>query len=64
MNLIKFAETELQLNLTYFQYDLLQLLEQDPDAWQRKLKPTTFDVRLVLEVYHQWKERQNSLVAC
>lgn len=64
MNIIKFVETELNVSLTNFQKDLLTLLQQDPDAWQPKLKPATHEVRQTLELYNKWKERQNSLIAC
>lgn len=64
MNIIKYAESELNLTLSNFQKDILEILVSDPDAFQRKLKPATHDVRLALDVYSKWKELQNSLVAC
>lgn len=63
MNIIKFTET-LKVKLTYFQLDMLELLEKDPDAWQPKMEPKTPEMRQLLNVYSQWKEHQNSLVAC
>jgi hypothetical protein len=64
LNITQFATEELRLKLTCLQLDLLTLLESDPDAWQRKLKPTTSETRLVLDVHKKWKEHLNRLVAC
>lgn len=64
MNIINFAKTELKVALTNFQCDLLILLENDPDAWQSKLKPTNHELRMALDIYSKWKERQSELVAC
>lgn len=64
MSLAEFAKNELKVRLSYFQRDALEILERDPDAWQRILKPSTHEVRMVLEIFREWKNRYNSQVAC
>ena len=63
MDIIQYAENQLNLELTYFQRDALALLEQDPDAHKRIFKPR-HDMRLVLDIFKKWQEYNNNLVAC
>jgi hypothetical protein len=62
MDIVKFAESELRLSLSYFQKDLLLTLQHNPEPLTHYLKPMTNDIKLALSVYEKWKE--HNTVAC
>ncbi|MFD0587749.1 hypothetical protein ACFQZE_07020 [Paenibacillus sp. GCM10027627] len=64
MSLVDFANNELRVKLSFFQLDVLELLERDPDAWQRKLKPTTFEIKQVMDIYSEWENRNLNALNC
>lgn len=64
MTLIEFAKHETNNRLSFSQLDLLELLDREPDVWLPKLPPANHEVRAVLKLFSEWKERQNDLVAC
>ncbi|GAA4880157.1 hypothetical protein GCM10023310_70430 [Paenibacillus vulneris] len=56
MNIVEFAENELKLKLTYFQQDLLQLLQSDPDSWFNSMRFDTLEMRQIRDVFLKWQE--------
>lgn len=64
MKLIEYAKQVTNNRLSFSQLDLLELLEREPDVWLPKLPPANHEVRAVLKLHSEWKECQNSLVAC
>jgi hypothetical protein len=61
VNIIKYAEIKLKVNLSNYQKELLLNLQVNPEGWLYLLKLDRLEMYQVLDVYTKWQ--QETLVA-
>ena len=57
MNIVKFSES-MSFELSNFQKDLLQNLQDYPDGWLHLVRLDRLEMYQVLNIYTQWQESQ------
>jgi hypothetical protein len=57
LNILEYAENELQVKLNFSQKDLLQILQKDSDYIQYVNKKSHTMI-IVLDIFSKWKEKK------